>query len=83
MHLKQPVLNARVNAGGDDALDLHALACREVLLITVAIVRGDAPGVPQGGSGLVMHGVPSSRENVAPQELAFSQGLVKLSDQVD
>ena len=53
-----------------------------VLLITVAIVRGDAAGVPQGGGGLVLHGVLGPRENVAPQEFAFSQGLVKRSVQV-
>ena len=51
MHLKQQVLNARVNAGGDDALDLHALACTGVLLVTVAIVGSDAAGVPQGEVG--------------------------------
>ena len=28
MHLKQPVMDACVNAGGDDALNLHALACK-------------------------------------------------------
>ena len=39
MHLKQPVLNARVNAGGDDALDVHAHACKGVLFVTVIIFR--------------------------------------------
>ena len=28
MHLEQPVLDARVNAGGDEALDFLALACK-------------------------------------------------------
>ena len=47
---------------------------KEVLNVAVAIVRGDAAGVPQGGSGLVALGVLG-------QELTFSQGLVKLSNQ--
>ena len=92
MHLKQPVLNARVIAGGDDAPDFH---CKGVLIVAVAIVRGDAAGVPQGGCGLVLHGVLTPREDVAPQELTFSppredvapqeltfsQGLIKLGNQ--
>ena len=32
-------------------------------------------------SGLVLHGVLSAREDVSPQELAFSQGFVKLGNQ--
>ena len=49
VRLKQPVLNARVDAAGDDALDLQALACKEVLIVTVATVRSDATCVPQKG----------------------------------
>ena len=52
-----------------------------VLLVTVATVGGDAAGVPQGGSGLVLHGVLSPRQNAAPQELTFSQSFVQLSNQ--
>ena len=36
--LAQTVLNARVNAGGDDALDFHALACK--VIVAVSIERG-------------------------------------------
>ena len=81
MYLKQSVLNARVKAGGDDAKDFHALACKGVLIVDVTVVRSDAAGVPQGGSGLVARGVFGPREDVTPQELTFSQGLVKLGNQ--
>ena len=82
MHLKQPLLNARVDAGGDDALDLHAFACKGVLTVSVAVVRSDAAGVPQRGSGQVTHGVFGARELATPQELEFEQCLVELGEQV-
>ena len=81
MHLKQPVMDARVNAGGDDALDFHAVACKGVLIVAVDIVGSDAAGVPQGAGGLVLHGVLSPRRNIGPQEFAFGQGFVELSNQ--
>ena len=51
----------RVHAGGDDALNLHALACKGVLLVAVIIVGSDAPGVPQGVGGLGNAWRPQSR----------------------
>ena len=48
MHLKQPLLDTRVNADGDEALDL--LACKCVLVVAVTIVGCDV-GVPQGSVG--------------------------------
>ena len=75
MHLKQPLLDARVNAGGDEALDLRALACKVVLVVAVTIVGGGAAGVQRWG-GLVLHGVLGAGEDVAPQELAFSQEFI-------
>ena len=51
-------------------------------MVAVTVVRGDAAGVPQGGGGQVAHGVSIAREHVAPQELTFSQRLIKLSEQV-
>ena len=63
-------MDARVHAGGDWGLDLQGLAC-QVLVVSITIVQSDAAGVPQGGSGLVAHGVVGPRENVAPQELTF------------
>ena len=65
VHLEQPLLDARVNAGGDDSLDFHAFAREEVLVVAVTIVRGDATGVPQGGSGPVTHGVFGARARYA------------------
>ena len=66
VHLEQALLHARVNAGGDDALDLHALARQRVLVVTVSVVRGDALGVPLGGGGQVTHGVFRSRAALDP-----------------
>ena len=84
MHLKQALLDARVNTGGDDALDLLARARKGVLLVlvTVSVVKGETTSVPQRGSGQVTHGVFSAREHVAPQELAFGQCLAELGKQV-
>ena len=47
----------------------------------MAIVGSDAAGVPQGGGGLVLHGVLSPRKNIAPQKFAFGLGSVELSNQ--
>ena len=51
VHLEQPLLNARVNVAGDEALNLHALAGKRVLVVATTIVRSDAVGVPQGRGG--------------------------------
>ena len=80
VHLKQSLPNARVDAG-DVPLDFHALACKEVLIVVVTIIRGDATGVAQRGSGQVADGVSSARGHAAQQEPARSQCLVKLSNQ--
>ena len=45
MHLQQALTNARVNVRSDDALNLGALARVRVFIITIAIIRRDAPGV--------------------------------------
>ena len=50
MHLEFPVPNARIDAGGDDALDFWCVCARGVL-VAVAIAGCDAAGVPQGGCG--------------------------------
>ena len=71
MHLKQPVLNARVN--------FTRLRRGAVLFVTVAIVRGDTASALQGVCGLVLHGVLGSRNDVAPEELPFGQGFASWS----
>ena len=53
-----------------------------MLFAAVAIVGGDAAGIPQGGCGLVNHGVLGFGKDIVPQELTFSHGVVKLGDQV-
>ena len=78
VHLEQTLLNARVNAGGDEALNLHALARKGVLVVTVTVIRGDTPGVSQGTGGQVARAVFGSREHVAPQEFSFGHGLVRV-----
>ena len=79
VHLKQSLLDARVNTGGDEALDLHALACKGCARRhTVTIVESDAAGVQQGWSGQVAYGVHGSSEHVAPQEVTFGKGFIEL-----
>ena len=51
MHLQQALANAKVNVRGDDALNLDALARVRVFVITIAVVRRDAPGVTRGWVG--------------------------------
>ena len=53
----------------------------EMLVVAVTVVTGDAACVPQGGSGLILHPVLGAREDVAPEELAFSQGFIELGNQ--
>ena len=78
MHLQQALTNARVNVRSDDALNLGALARVRVFIITIAIIRRDAPGVTRGRGGLVPHGWLRAREHVLPREMAFRVGFVKL-----
>ena len=40
MHLEQNLLYAPVDAGGDDALNLHALARNTVLVVSVSVMGG-------------------------------------------
>ena len=65
---------------GDEGLDLQGFAGQEgVLVVPIAIVWGDASSVPKGGSGLVLHGLFDSREDVAPGKFTLSQSFVQLS----
>ena len=72
MHLEQVLLNACVNTSGDDALDLHSLPRKWMLVVPVAVIRSDATSVSWRGSRQV---------TVAPQEFALGKGFVKLSKQ--
>ena len=69
VHLKQHLMDTRVRAGGDESLDLHAFA-RQVMFVSITIVRSDAASVPERWRGQVLHGVPGSVEYVLPEELA-------------
>ena len=79
VHLEQALLYARVNAGGDSAPDLHALA-RQRMLVVVTVIGSDAPGVSQRGSGQVT-GLYGSSEHAAPQEFTCGNGFIKLGKQ--
>ena len=72
-------VHARVHASGDEGLDLQAFPGQGMLVVSVATVRSDAPSVPEGGNGQILHGVFGPREDVAPGKLTLSQGFVKLS----
>ena len=63
-------MHARVHSSGDEGLDLQALPGQGMLVVSIAIVRSDAPSVPEGGTGQVLHGVFSPKEDVAPKKLA-------------
>ena len=49
VHPEQSQLDARVIVAGDEALNLHALAGKRVLVVAINIVRGDAAGRRDGG----------------------------------
>ena len=66
MHLQQALANTRVNVRGDNALNLGALTRVRVFIVTIAVVRRDAPGVTRGRGGLVPHGWLGAREHVLP-----------------
>ena len=72
-------MHARVHAGGDESLDLHALPGQGVLVVPITVIRGDASSVPKEVGGLILHGVSDSREDVAPGKFTVSQGVVQLS----
>ena len=80
VHLKQHPMDTRVRAGGDESLDLHALA-RQVTFVSITIVRSDAASVPERWRGQVLHGVLGPTEYVVPEELPFGQGFIKLTQQ--
>ena len=79
MHLEQAQMHARVHASGNEGLDLQAFPGQGVLVVPTASVWGDAPSVPKGGSGLILHGLFDSREGVAPGKFTLSQSFVWLS----
>ena len=81
VHLKQPLMDTRLHAPGDESLDLHAFARLGVLVVSIAIVQSDAASVPEIWRGQVLHGVLGPREYVVPEELPFSQGFIKLTQQ--
>ena len=59
-------MDTRVRAGGDESLDLHAFA-RQMMFVSITIVRSDAPSVPERWRGQVLHGVPGcARAPVRP-----------------
>ena len=82
VHLQQALANARVNVRGDDALNLGAFARVRVLFVAVAVVWRDAPGVARSGGRQVTHGRLGAREHVLPEEVALSEGLVKLAEEL-
>ena len=49
MRLEQASMYARVHTSGDEGLDLQAFASQGVLVVPIAIIRGDASSVPKGG----------------------------------
>ena len=72
MHLKQAWMHARVHASGDEGLDLQTFLGQECS-------SSPSPSSPRAcQSGQIPHGVLDPREDVAPGELALSQGFVKL-----
>ena len=79
MHLKQAKMHARVHAGGDEDLDLRAFLGQALLVVPVTIIRSDASSVPKGGSGLVLHDLFDSGEDVAPEKFKLNQSIVWLS----
>ena len=81
MHVKQSVMDARVHAGRDNALDLRTLACEGGLVVAIATVGSDVASVSQGGGWADRAGVLGPGEDVAAQELAFRQDLVELGNQ--
>ena len=64
MHLQQTLADSRVNVRSDDALNLGALARVRVFIVTITIVRRDAPGVARSRGRLVAHGRLRAREHV-------------------
>ena len=82
MHLQQALTNARVNVRSDDALNLGALARVRVFIITIAIIRRDAPGVTRSRGELVPHGWLRAREHVLLRKMAFRIGFVKLGKEL-
>ena len=53
MHLKQAEMHARVQASGDEGLDLQTFPGDGVLVVPIATVWSAASSVPKGGSGLI------------------------------
>ena len=51
VHLKQPLMDTRVRAGGDESLDLHAFARQVMFVVSITIVRSDAASVPERWRG--------------------------------
>ena len=47
-----------------------------MLVVPVTVVRSNAPSVPKGWSGLILHGIFDPKEDVVPG--ALGQGFVKL-----
>ena len=47
MHLKQPVMDARVHASGNEGQDLQASARQGMFIVSIAIVGSDAASVPE------------------------------------
>ena len=57
VHLEQAWLHARVDASGDEGLDLQPFPDQGVLVVPVTIVWSDASRVSKRGSGLILHGL--------------------------
>ena len=45
MHLKQPLMHARVHTGGDEGPDLQAFPGQGMLVVSITVVESDVPSV--------------------------------------
>ena len=83
MHLQQALTDSRIDVRSDDALNLGASARVRVLIIAIAVVRRDAPGMARGRGWLITHGRLRARKHVLPREVTLGVGLVKLGQEIE
>ena len=74
VHLKEPLMDARVHASGEESLDLQAFTRQEMLIVSVTTVKSDAASVPERWRGQILHGVVS-------EELPLGPSFIKLTQQ--
>ena len=74
VHVKQSVMDARVHAGRDNALDLRTLACEGGLVVAIATVGSDVASVSQGGGWADRAGVLGPGEDVAATRARVPSG---------